>query len=65
MGFASEIVTGRMDREVRGDQRDTPALSVSFHCTQHIGQSRPGQKVELSKVAGEAKKGGTNPSTGN
>lgn len=65
MGFASEIVTGGMDREVRGDRRDTAALSVSFHLTQHIGQSRTGQKVELSKVAGEAKRGGMNPSTGN
>lgn len=39
MGFASKIVKG-VQTGRSGDQRDTVALSVSFQCTQHIGQSR-------------------------
>lgn len=40
-------------------------MSISFRCTQHTGQSRPGEKVEFGKVAGEARREGKNPSTEN
>lgn len=65
MGFASEIVMGGGWTGRLGDQRDTTTLSISFLCTHHVGQSRPGEKVEFGKVAGEVRREGKNPSTEN